>query len=66
MSFSSYYYNFVYGVHVRKPRLTWRIANNYMKILLGRQVLLRYVDVNVDLKCNLTCQHCFAENFKVD
>lgn len=66
MGFSSYYYNFVYGVHLRKPRLTWRIAKNYLRILIKHEVLLRYVDINVDLKCNLTCQHCFAENFKVD
>src|SRR5215471_8627496 len=66
MKWQSYYYNFRYGVQLRKPRLSWRMARNYLRIIAGRQSLLRYVDICVDLKCNLFCKHCFAENFKTD
>ena len=64
MKWQSFYYNFVYGVHIRKPRLVWRMITNYSRMAFGKTNLLRYVDICVDLKCNLTCQHCFAENFK--
>ena len=42
------------------------MLKNYANIIFGKKELLRYVDICVDLKCNLTCQHCFAENFKTD
>jgi MoaA/NifB/PqqE/SkfB family radical SAM enzyme len=66
MKFQSFYYNFLYGVQLRKPRLAWRMLMNYAGILLGNKTPLRYVDICMDLKCNLTCKHCFAENFKTD
>jgi MoaA/NifB/PqqE/SkfB family radical SAM enzyme len=63
---ASYYYNFFYGVHLRKPRLMWRIAKNYTAIMLKKAMPLRYIDACVTLSCNIRCDHCFAENFKAN
>lgn len=64
MKVQSYCYNFLYAIHLRKPQLTVRIIKNYFDILLRKKILLRYIDACVTTQCNLTCQHCFANNFK--
>ncbi len=66
MKLQSYYYNFIYAMHLRKPRLIARIIKNYFTIIFRKEMLLRYIDVCVGLKCNLTCKHCFADNIKSD
>ena len=65
MKLARYVYNFRYSVNWRKPKLILRILKAYAQITLLRKQPLRYVDVNVGLACNLRCQHCFAENFKI-
>ncbi|MBI2909945.1 MAG: radical SAM protein [Chloroflexi bacterium] len=53
-----------YGIVVRKPIYDWRVLRNVLKVrLLGRQVL-RGVDFSIDYRCNLKCDHCFAERLK--
>lgn len=64
MKLASYYYNFLYGVHLRKPRLIARMVKNYVDILVKRETPLRYVDICREIDCNLTCKHCFAEGFR--
>jgi MoaA/NifB/PqqE/SkfB family radical SAM enzyme len=57
-------YNFRYAFSLSKPKLQWRIARAYLDLFSGRRHPLRYVDVNLGLSCNLSCEHCFAENFR--
>jgi MoaA/NifB/PqqE/SkfB family radical SAM enzyme len=64
LALSRFLYNYRYGAHWHKPKLLYRIASSYAKLALSDAHPLRYVDVNVGLGCNLTCEHCFAENLK--
>jgi len=66
MKLGSFYYNFIYSISPRKPRLIWRIIKNYLKLLFKKTTLLRYIDACIELKCNLKCEHCFAVNFDDD
>ncbi|MHC4216918.1 MAG: radical SAM protein [Planctomycetota bacterium] len=65
MKLSRYYYNLRYAFIWNKPQLTYRLARSVFDVVVRRKQPLRYIDVNVGLACNLTCEHCFAENFKV-
>ncbi len=64
MKIVSFYYNFIYSIHLRKPRLIWRIFKNYLTIIFKKARPLRYIDACIELKCNLECEHCFATNFE--
>ncbi|MBI3553380.1 MAG: radical SAM protein [Elusimicrobia bacterium] len=66
MKLSRFYFNYRYGVHWEKPRLILRLLGAYAKLLLLRRVPMRYADINMGLACNLSCEHCFSENFKVE
>lgn len=64
MKIGSFYYNFVYSIRLRKPRLIWRVFKNYLLIIFKKARPLRYIDACIELKCNLECEHCFATNFE--
>jgi MoaA/NifB/PqqE/SkfB family radical SAM enzyme len=64
MKLSRFTYNFHYAVNWRKPRLTLRIMQAYVDLLLRGRQPMRSIDVNIGLACNLRCTHCFAENLK--
>lgn len=53
-------YNLKYSFIPFKPRLILQIIKNYLKIFLLKKQPLRYIDIAVDYKCNLNCQHCSA------
>jgi MoaA/NifB/PqqE/SkfB family radical SAM enzyme len=55
--------NFKYVLKVRKPLLYLRLIKTYLSIALGARPL-RYVDFALDYRCNLKCEHCFAETLK--
>jgi MoaA/NifB/PqqE/SkfB family radical SAM enzyme len=55
--------NFKYVLKVRKPLLYLRLIKTYLSIALGARPL-RYVDFALDYRCNLKCEHCFAEALK--
>lgn len=65
MKLTRFYYNFIYGFSSRKPKLLARIARSYLDILFGQRKPLRYLDLCVNLNCNLKCEHCFATAFKI-
>ena len=65
MFVSRYYYNLKYAFVWHKPQLTYRLARSVFDVVVRKKQPLRYIDVNVGLACNLSCEHCFAENFKV-
>jgi MoaA/NifB/PqqE/SkfB family radical SAM enzyme len=59
--------NFAYGGQWRKPLFALRVAANYLKsYLFPKRRQLKYIDIVVGYKCNMTCQHCFAEEFSRD
>lgn len=52
--------NFKYAFNPRKPLLILRLIWNFIRILIFKKCLLRYVDLSIGYKCNLSCPHCFA------
>ncbi len=60
----AFFYNMAYAGNIGKPallnKLLWRTL--YSKLL--RIPKLRYVDLCISASCNLSCDHCFSENFK--
>lgn len=61
----SFYYNLKYAAIMRKPELMARLVHNVVRARLQKKKpILRYVDVCLLTKCNLTCVHCFATNFR--
>ena len=60
----AFYYSVKYAATARKPRLMMRLADKVVRAAITRKPILRYVDVCVTTKCNLTCLHCFATSFQ--
>ena len=58
------YYNVRYAARCRKPKLIARLSANVIRAAAWRQSIMRYVDVCVSTRCNLSCVHCFATTFE--
>jgi len=52
--------NFKYAFNLKKPLLILRLIWNFIRILIFEKCLLRYVDLAIGYKCNLSCPHCFS------
>lgn len=52
--------NLGYVFRVTKPILLLRIIKNFLWMPFTGKPLLRYVDLAIGYKCNLSCEHCFA------
>src|SRR3989338_4657697 len=47
----------------KKPQLILRIIKNYFRILVLRKPCLRVVTLAMNYACQLSCQHCSADDF---
>lgn len=56
-------YSVRYATSLRKPRLMARLAQRVVRAKFFQKPMLRYIDVCITTKCNLTCVHCFATSF---
>jgi MoaA/NifB/PqqE/SkfB family radical SAM enzyme len=63
-SLERYVINISYSLNPRKPRLMLRLLLNMFQIVALRRQLLRHIDLNVEVGCNLHCKHCFASYFR--
>lgn len=61
---TAFCYNMAYAVNIHKPALLYRLLWRTIYSKLLRTPKLRYVDLCVSASCNLSCEHCFSENFK--
>lgn len=60
MTISDFFVNLRYAFRPRKPILTARMAQAFIRSKVFRRPPLRYVDFSIGDACNLKCAHCFA------
>lgn len=62
---AAFLWNVKYGFSVSKPRRTARIVRNLFNVRFRGKRPCRTIDICVTFNCNLRCEHCFSEAFKV-
>lgn len=48
------------STHIRNPRLAFRAGVSLLRARIFKRPVLKYLDVAIDYRCNMRCQHCFA------
>ncbi|MBI5233295.1 MAG: radical SAM protein [Deltaproteobacteria bacterium] len=56
---SKFAINFKYAFRPGKPLLVLRLIQTFLGVFLLGKRPLRYVDMAIDYRCNLRCDHCF-------
>lgn len=51
-------YKFYLGFIIKNPFLIFRLINNYFKIIVLKQKVIRAVDISITAACNAKCEHC--------